>query len=230
MSDDEKSGMGCFAKGCLTVVVSVIALVALVGGGAYYFVVKWADKLTGDKPAAVRVDDVTETQYQTASARLNKLINAFQRPYETTIEMTGNDLNALVARHPNFAKLKGKIFFTISGGDVAADATIPLDGLDGTLLDRYKSRYFNGRVVAFCEWMNGHLTLKPKLMEANGETVPQSLLDRIDEVELNREIFKNKDAREFMSRVKSIRVVADTLVITTKAGAPPQGEQPADAK
>lgn len=222
MSDQQNSGMGCFAKGCLTLVIVGVLLAAIVVGGGYYYVGKLVDTVTSDKPVAIKVDQPTDAQFQAASTKLNNIVNAWNIGHEATVELSAVDLNALVARHPNFARLKGKVYFSIVNSDLGIEASTPLDFIP---FSKVKGRYFNGRIVTFFEWFNGQMTVRPKLVEANGNSVPTQVLDQIDQNQINTELKKDKDASAALNRLKSIRVTANSLVITTKANLPTTAEE-----
>ncbi len=223
MSDQQNQGMGCFAKGCLTLVVVGIAMAAIIGGSVYYYFGKFVDNLTSTQPVAIRVEQPTDTQYENASMLLKRLSEAYQSGQETTVELTAADLNALIARRPDFEKMRGKSFITIADGNFGAEVSVPLDQVP---LSRLKSRYFNGKFVAFFEWSNGEISFKPKLIEANGKSMPDWALSQVATADAQRQINEelkkstNRGAREQLERFKSIRVVGDRVILVTKAGPP----------
>ena len=221
MSDQQNQGMGCFAKGCLTLVVVGILVVGISVGAFFYYAGKLVDNFTSTQPSAIRVEQPTDAQYASASTQLNRITAAFQNGTETVVELTAADLNALIARHPDFSAARGKVFVTIADNNFGAETSIPLDAMGWS---RLKGRYFNGRVVAFFEWNNGEATFRPKLIEANGSQVPSAVLSQIDTADnqrkLNQELQKDSKFRESMNRLKSIRIVGNKIVITTNAGPP----------
>src|SRR5882762_8952533 len=68
-----RSGMGCFAKGCLTVLVLGFFLIAAVIGGGWYFYKKTFNNLTSTGPADVRAEAPTPAQTKSAESSLEKL-------------------------------------------------------------------------------------------------------------------------------------------------------------
>ena len=215
--------MGCFAKGCLTIVIVAVALAAIAGGGAYYYFGKFVDNLTSTQPVAIRVEEPTDAQFTNASAQLKRLADAYQSGQETTVELTAADLNALIARRPDFAQVRGKSFITIADGNFGAEVSIPLDKIP---VGRLKGRYFNGKCVGFFEWNNGELTLKPKLVEANGKSMPDWALSQFATADIQRKMndelktANNREVRDQLARFQSIRIVGDRIVLVTRAGTP----------
>ena len=223
MSDPEKQGMGCFAKGCLTLVVVAILACGVLLGGVYYYTGVLVKRFTSDKPVAIRVEQPTEVQMQAAAAKAQALKDAYRAGKEVTVELTGQDLNALIARDQDMSKVRGSFYPSIANNEVSAEFSIPLESLGWSM---FKGRFFNGRGVTFFEWNTGELAVKPSVLEANGERVPDWALARINSPEGQRSVNDSlrkpdsKTLREDLSRFKSIRVVGDRIVITTKAGAP----------
>src|SRR3982074_3977803 len=73
-----RSGMGCFAKGCLTVLILGFLFIAVVGGGCWYFYKKTFNNLTSTAPAEVRAEPPTPAQTTSAhdsAARLDEAIS-----------------------------------------------------------------------------------------------------------------------------------------------------------
>ncbi len=203
----------------------LLLLAGITIGGTYYYFREFAKKLTSDKPVAIRVEQPTDAQMQAAATKAQALTDAYNAGKEVTVELTGPDFNALIARNPKLADFRGAIYFSIANNEISAEMSTPLNFIGW---DMFKDRYFNGHFVTFFEWNNGEMTLKPKVVEANGKQVPEVLLSRFASAEsqkqLNDELKKQKnvEARNFLNRFKSIRVVGDRLIIVTRAGPPPK--------
>src|SRR5438045_8683083 len=84
-----RPGMGCFAKGCLTVLVLGFLFIALIGGGGWYFYKKTFNNLTSSGPADVRAETPTPQQIKTAEDSRTRLDEAMELNKEATIEFTG---------------------------------------------------------------------------------------------------------------------------------------------
>lgn len=217
MSDQQNSGMGCFLKGCLTLLVVGLLMAAMAVGGFYYFYDWTVKNFTADAPVTVRSEQPTDAQYNEAAKKLNGIQNALNVGHENSFEFTAGDLNALVARHPRFAALRGKVFFTINNSDIGCEISAPTDAIP---FAKFKGRHFNGRIITFLEYFSGQLTLRPKLIEANGKTMPPQLMEQMfrDQADLNARLRENKETAAAMDQLKSVRVTANTIVITTKLG------------
>src|SRR5215212_11401490 len=68
-----RSGMGCFAKGCLTVLVLGFFLGAAVIGCGWFFYKKTFTKLTSTAPSDIRIEAPTPEQLKTAQTSRDRL-------------------------------------------------------------------------------------------------------------------------------------------------------------
>src|SRR4051812_37356525 len=72
-----RSGMGCFAKGCLTILILGFLCIAVVGVGGWLFYKKTFKNLTSSEPADVQIEKATPSQVTAAEdshTRLNEAI------------------------------------------------------------------------------------------------------------------------------------------------------------
>src|SRR5947209_11778433 len=103
-----RSGMGCFAKGCLTVLVLGFLFIAVVGGGCWYFYKKTFNNLTSTGPVDIRVETPTTAETKSAEDAHARLNEAMARNQETTVEFTGPELNHLLAQNSDLDFLRGR--------------------------------------------------------------------------------------------------------------------------
>ena len=94
------SGMGCFAKGCLVLVVVVVVLGVVLIGSGLFVVNRGINMFTATAPAQIQTRPVTPTALQLAKAKLDSLRSAIRNRVETTIEFTADDVNALLQNEP----------------------------------------------------------------------------------------------------------------------------------
>jgi hypothetical protein len=214
--------MGCFAKGCLTVlIVGLILLVGLVGGG-WYLYVKTVNNLTSPAPADVRTEPPSESQFQAAENSMQRLRTAIANDKETTVEFTAADLNALVARDPGFSDWRGRTRIEIADSMMTIAVSAPLSSIP---LPKLKKRWFNGTARFSFAYENGAFSFDIKSAEANGYEVPgvffsSSSISSFNE-NMNRSfrdgLSKNDESSEFWNHVKTMKLAGDKLVVTTKA-------------
>jgi hypothetical protein len=213
--------MGCFAKGCLTVLIVGFILIAGIIGGTWYLYVKTVDNLTSRAPADVHSEPPSEHQFQTAEKSMTRLRNAIANNEATTVEFTAADLNALFARDPDFDDWRGRVRIEIADSTMTVGLSAPLSSIP---LPRMKNRWFNGTVRFTFAYESGTFRFDIKSAEAGGHHVPDlflsgSAISSFNE-SMNRsfrdELRKNDRGSEFWNHVKTMSLEGDKLVVTTQ--------------
>jgi hypothetical protein len=211
--------MGCFAKGCLTVLVLGFLCLALVGVGGWFFYKKTIANLTATVPTDIRAETPTPDQIKTAEESRARLDEAIARNQETTVEFTGPELNLLLQRSSDWDFLRGRTRIDIADSTMTVALSAPLERLPWPGL---KGRYFNGTVRFSMTYVSDQFQFELISAEANGSEFPSSLLSSFNSTlnenmndEFRSEVRKNNSS-EFWSHVKSIVLQGDKLIITTK--------------
>ena len=212
--------MGCFAKGCLTVLILGFLFIAVVGGGCWYFYKKTFNNLTSAAPSDVRLDTPTPGVIQQADASHARLDEAVAKNEETTVEFTGPELNSLLARESDLSFLRDRSRIDISNSIMTVTLSAPLNALPWPGL---KGRWFNGTVRFGLTYADGTFRVDLKSAEANGHKFPDIFLSRFNSSfnqSMNKgfqdELSRNERGHEFWSHVKTMTLRGDKLVVTTK--------------
>jgi hypothetical protein len=215
-----RSGMGCFAKGCLTVLIVGFLCIAVVGVGGWIFYKKTFKNLTSTEPVDVQVQKPTADQVKTADDSAARLDEAIARNQETTLEFTGPELNYLLQRNSDLDFLRGRTRIDIADSTMTLAVSAPLDSLHWPGL---RGRWFNGNVRFSLTYTSGEFQLEMISAEANGNQFPSSLLSSFNSTfnesmneAFRKEIRKTNRESEFWSHVKSVSLQGDKLIITTK--------------
>ncbi len=213
--------MGCFAKGCLTVLIVGFLCLALVGVGGWYFYKKTFNNITSTAPAEVRAEPATLAQTKSADESATRLDEAIAKNQDTTVEFTGPELNYLLSRQSDLSWLRGRSRIEIADSTMTVALSAPLSSLPWPGL---KGRWFNGTLRFSMSYSSGGFQLDIKSVEANGHEFPNSFLSSFNSSfnesmneEFQKELRKNNRENEFWNHVKSISLQGDKLVITTKA-------------
>jgi len=212
--------MGCFAKGCLTLLVLGFFLFAGLVACTWYIYVQAVNNLTSPASAEVQIEPPTESQFQAAETTMRRLRTAIADNKETTVEFTGADLNALFARDPDFEDLRGKVRIEIADSLMTINVSAPLRWIP---LPRVKKRWFNGTARFGFAYDEGAFSFDIKSAEAGGYHVSDLILSSIDSFDEStsrdflNELKGNDRDTEFWDHVKTMRLAGDKLVVTTKA-------------
>ena len=212
--------MGCFAKGCLTVLVLGFFLIAVVGVGGWWFYKKTFNSLTSSGPADVRIQAPTPEVIQRAESSQARLNEAVARNEETTVEFTGPELSVLLAREADLDFLRDRSRIEIANSIMTVTLSAPLDKVPWPGV---KGRWFNGTVRLSMAYADGSFEVDVKSAEANGHEFPDIFLSHFNtsftealNTGFQDELRKDDRHNEFWSHVKTMSLKGDKLVLTTK--------------
>jgi hypothetical protein len=216
------SGMGCFAKGCLTLVVVLVVLGVVLIGGALFFVNRGVNMFTATAPAQIQTRPATPTELQLAKAKLDSLRSAIRNRVETTIEFTADDVNALLQNEPEFRDARNHARIAIANSIVSLDVSAPLDSAQWS---RLKGRWFNGNIQFGFSYVDDNFNFDVRSAEANGYQFPRVLLtaefmqsfNRSFNDSFHRESAKRGDASDLWRNIRMATVQNDRLIVTTRA-------------
>jgi hypothetical protein len=213
--------MGCFAKGCLTILILGFVLIAGGIGTTWYLYVKTVNNLTSPAPVDVQVAPPSESQFQAAENSMERLRTAIADNKETTVEFTGTDLNALFARDADFEDLRGRVRIEIADSTMTVALSAPLHSIP---LPKIRKRWFNGTARFSFTYDSGTFRFDLKSAEAGDHHVPDIFLSNFNssfDESMNRsflnELKSDDHDSEFWDHVKTMRLVGDKLLVTTKA-------------
>jgi len=116
-------GMGCFAKGCLILVVFVIVLVIAFIGGSYLAIRYLRSEYFSTTHVQLPTSMATEQEQETVRARWDAFEKAAHAGEPARIELTADDLNALIDSEP---KLRGKAHVSVDNDVGHLQVSIPL--------------------------------------------------------------------------------------------------------
>ena len=174
-----KKGAGCFARGCLILLVFSIVLVIACFGGMYWGLHRhsalfygsyWLAKTRSiaQAPSPLREFSPSDRQTQSIRERWEDFEQKTRAGQPAEIELTADDINSLIAMND---ELRGKIFASVEGNQLRLQTSLPIGGFLGR-----PGYYFNGDVIIE---PNGAQSLdSPQFsrVTVNGEQVPNDFL------------------------------------------------------
>ena len=205
--------------GCLTILIVGFLLMAGVIGTAWYVYHKLATTdLISDRPAEVRLEPPTDAEYRAAESALARVKNPTGR--EETVSFTATDLNALVARDPDFRELENRARIDIQNSVMTMTLSAPLDSIPWAGTER---RWFNGTVRVTGSYDAPVFRVHLESVTGGEYEVPGFVLSQINSW-LNWGLNENTSQwddgdfdSEVWKRIKSIRLEGDKMMVTTKA-------------
>jgi len=173
-----KRGMGCFARGCLILVVFAIVLAVACLAGLYWGFqrhsavvhgIYWLAKThsIAEAPAPVPEFAASGEQIQGVQERWQDFQQKIRANQAAEIELTGDDINSLIAMSRD---ARWKVFVSIEDNRLRLQTSVPLGEFFG------RSGYFNGDTTI---QLNGAESLEdPQLDQiiVNNQPVPKDIL------------------------------------------------------
>jgi hypothetical protein len=174
-----RKGLGCFARGCLILVVFGIVLAIACVAGLYWGFqrhsaivhgIYWLAKThsIAEAPAPVPEFAASEEQIQREQERWRDFEQKIRAGQQAEIELTADDVNSLIAANRD---KRWKAFVSMEDNRLRLQTSVPLGGFLG------RSGYFNGDIMI---QLNGAQSLEnPQLnrIVVNSEPVPRDLLN-----------------------------------------------------
>ena len=172
--------MGCFARGCLIVLVFAIVLAIACFAGMYWGLHRhsalfygsyWLAKTRSiaQAPTPVPEFSASDQQIQSFRERWQDFEQKTRAGQPAEIELSSDDVNSLIATSDD---VRGKVFASVEGNQLHLQASVPIGGFLGR-----PGYYFNGDVVIV---LNGAQPLdNPQFnrITIDGEQVPSDFLN-----------------------------------------------------
>ena len=191
LEPQQKRGMGCFAKGCLILIVLALLVVVVGVGGSFWSV---RHVYLSDKPAPIAEPSAPpETSAVTPGAtsmatpppversvavreRLDTMKQAARAHEPNEVILTAADINALIAAN---RKSSGMASVGINGNVAQVLISIPLERLNVPLRDTFglSDRYLNATVTIVAPPGTNASNVQLNEVKINGHSVPANLLD-----------------------------------------------------
>jgi len=174
-----RKGLGCFARGCLTLLIFVIVLAIACFAGMYwgfhrhsalFYGSYWLAKTRSIAEAPVPVPEFSgsDQQIQHVRERWQDFEQKTRAGQPAEIELSADDINALIATTED---ARGKVFASIDGDQLRLQASVPI----GEFLGR-RGYYFNGDVIIELKGVQSLDSPRFSRLTINGEQVPTDFL------------------------------------------------------
>lgn len=172
--------MGCFARGCLILLIFAIVLAIACFAGmswglhrhsALFYGSYWLAKTRSIAEAPIPVPESTSSdqRIQTVRERWQDFEQKTRAGQPVEIQLSADDINGLIAASQD---IRGKVFASIEGNRLHLQTSVPIGGLFGK-----PGYYFNGDVTIE---LNGPQSLENPAFSritVNGEQVPTDFLN-----------------------------------------------------
>jgi hypothetical protein len=175
-----RKGLGCFARGCLT--LSIFAIVLAIAGfaglywglhrnSALFYGSYWLAKTRSlaEAPTPVPNFNASEQQIQLVQERWQDFEQKTHAGQAAEIELNADDINALIATSED---ARGKVFVSIDGNQLRLQTSVPIGRFFGR-----QGYYFSGDVIIALEGVQSLDGPRFSRITINGEQVPTDFLN-----------------------------------------------------
>ena len=175
-----RKGLGCFARGCLILLIFAIVLAIAGFAGLYWGLHRnsalfygsyWLAKTRSLAQAATPLPEfnTSKQQIQLVQERWQDFEQKTRAGQAAEIELSADDINALIATSDD---LRGKVFASIEGNRLRLQASLPIGGVLGR-----PGYYFNGDVIIEVKGAQSLDGAQFSRITINGAQVPTDFLD-----------------------------------------------------
>jgi hypothetical protein len=213
-TDPKRRGKGCAFYGCLAGIVCMLAILVAFLLGIHMFK-KMLTEFTDTQPMALPTVELPPAELRQLQQRVEDFSDAVRAEKPTPpLELTGNEIDALLSSNPDFRAARGKVYVTIDGGKLKSQLSVPMEQVG---LPRFKGRYLNGTATLDLSLQNGVLRIAPEqFLAKDGKPLPSIYLNVIRKQNLGARLNENPRLSIAMDRLKSIEVKDGKLVLTAK--------------
>ncbi len=214
--------------GCTSMFVIALVGLALILGGTWWLGVKLLNNYTSTEPVSIQVAAPTEAEFAAANDKMTALHEAMRSGRSTGVQFSATDINSLIARAPEFDDLRGKFHVAMADSVMTLDMSVPLSFIEIRLL---KERWLNGTARFEVAFNQDSFNFSLRSLTVNEREVPMSFVRGFDNTfsdsfneGFNKSRHENTRSNDFWEKVKSMAVIDDKLLITTKGSVAPTPE------
>ncbi len=210
-----KNKKGCLFYGCLTSIILGLVFFIAVPLALYYGFNVAAGKLienyTDKDPIQLPEVVLGEAELSMLKQRVERFKKAIQtNEASPPLELTAEEINALIFHDTQLEKLKGRAYLKIEGNALQGQVSIPLDELNLNSDDR---RYINGSGRFKISVREGKLSVIIQSIEIKGKTLPAAVQNVITGVNLFENAEMEQETTKLLDRLKTFEIQNGKLLL-----------------
>lgn len=194
---------------------AVLLLVLALGA---YLGIRYAkglvDQLTDKQPMALPTVQLPEAQM----FQLHDRVDTFREGVRdgdavAPLELSPDELNALIETDPAFKALKNHLYVSIDGSQLRAQISFPAEDLG---LIRLRGRYINANGVFDASLTNEELRITAESLTVRGQPVPRNIMREVAAENLADKFNQDPRTAVGLRKLKAIEVKNGKLIIVPK--------------
>lgn len=209
-------------RGCLfnaLIAVSIMVIVLVIGA---FLGLRYAKGVVGNLTDAQPMTLPTVRLPDAQMFELHDRVETFQenvRDGQATepLELSADELNALIETDPAMAALKNHLFVSISSNQLSAQISFPAEDLG---MVRLKGRYVNAKGLFDVALTNEELHVTAESLVIKGKPVPRNIMRQITAENLADRFNQDPKTGAGLRKLKAIEVKDGKLVIVAKKSGP----------
>lgn len=226
------SGGKCCGIGCLLTLVAFVVLTVVAVFGIKSYLSNMAGKLAADEPIPIEKPVLNQQSIADAQLRFDAFGKAAKEEDGALIplELTEDDINALLFFHPDFKDLSGKARVFLNDDTMTAVMSLDLDDYEipfKFLEKATEGKYFNAEVDLVMDMVGGRPVLQADALTINGIKAPEWFMKEFRGENLLKDAGSNPELKKFFDQIEDFSVEDSKLKIIPKAGASDLPDTPA---
>ncbi len=205
-------------RGCLFYggIAGIVCLVAVLVAGllGLHQLRRMLRKYTDTKPMTMPAVEISAAKLDELQRRVELFRDDLRVGRPTApLALSSDEINALIQHDPEFKTLKEKAFVTLSGRQLEAQISVPMQQLG---LPRFRGRYFNGTGVFSLSLRNGVLDARAEELMVKGQPLPPMYMNAIRRQNLAESANDNPRTSVGLNMLQSIEVRDGKLFLIPK--------------
>jgi hypothetical protein len=209
-----KTGRGCFFWGCLISSILMLLIVIAIGVSAWLGL-RWVKQIMMEysEPAPMAMPEVamSDDQKEAVYKRWDDFQAALEQDQAATIELTSDELNALLSRNE---EIRGIIHAQIVGDELEGFISFPFEKLGNIpMMGSLKGRYFNAKGGFKVSLNGGALNVQMTSAEVKGKPVPAQIMDEMSQQNLAKDAYNNPEHAKVLRKFSTIEVKDGKMIL-----------------
>jgi hypothetical protein len=222
-----KKPRGCFFYGC----ISTIALMLLMLGGlflGYLYFRRMVINYTDTAPLPLPVVQMSPENLKKLHERVGDFDKALKERRPTApLELTSDDINALIATSSGGQSWTGKVYVTIEGDQIKGQLSVPMSQIG---LPIFRGRYLNGSATFKVSLRDGALHVYAQEITVKGKPIPATYMQQIRQTDLAQNSMNDPNTRSAFERYEEIKIENGKFIIIPKKPESDTGPPPGTNK
>ncbi|HEX4263794.1 MAG TPA: hypothetical protein VH597_05595 [Verrucomicrobiae bacterium] len=202
-------------RGCLFYagIIGAVLLVVLLLGA--FFGIRYAkglvSQLTDVQPMPLPTVQLPEVQLFQLHDRVDTFRDSVRNGESVApLELSADELNALIETDPAMAALKNHLFVSITNSQLYAQVSFPAEDLG---MVRLRGRYINANGMFNVGLTNGELQITAVYLSAKGQPLPRNIMREIARENLADKFNSDPRAAAGLKRLQAVQVKDGKLII-----------------